>query len=129
MKDSGIQEEVCWKKKTKQLKRLCRGVQVVPPENGVRNIQGEWFTFLMISGRLHWLRTAARAFLFVACCVSSKTSHGPSRISMDKTTGTHSTFVAKPYFLMFNDIYEKGARESYTALYQPLTEPVRPLKK
>ncbi len=32
-------------------------------------------------------------------------------------------------YLFLHDIYEKGAWESYTALYQPLTEPVRPLKK
>ena len=32
-------------------------------------------------------------------------------------------------YLFFEDLFEKGAWESYTALYQPLGEPVRPLKK
>ncbi len=32
-------------------------------------------------------------------------------------------------YLFLHDVYEQGAWESYTALYQPLTEPVRPLKK
>ena len=32
-------------------------------------------------------------------------------------------------YLFLHDIYEKGAWDSYTALYQPLTEPIRPLKK
>ena len=31
--------------------------------------------------------------------------------------------------LFLHDVYKQGAWESYTALYQPLTEPVRPLKK
>ncbi len=32
-------------------------------------------------------------------------------------------------YLFFHDLYEKGAWESYTALYQPLVEPIRPLNK
>ena len=32
-------------------------------------------------------------------------------------------------YLFFHDLYQKGAWESYTALYQPLGEPIRPLKK
>ncbi len=32
-------------------------------------------------------------------------------------------------YLFFHDLYQKGAWESYTALYQPLVEPIRPLKK
>ena len=32
-------------------------------------------------------------------------------------------------YLFFHDLYEKGAWESYVAMYQPLTEPIRPLKK
>ena len=32
-------------------------------------------------------------------------------------------------YLFFEDLFEKGAWESYTALYQPLGEPVRPLVK
>ena len=32
-------------------------------------------------------------------------------------------------YLFLHDVYEQGAWESYTSLYQPLTEPVRPLKK
>lgn len=32
-------------------------------------------------------------------------------------------------YLFFHDLYEKGAWESYVALYQPLSEPIRPLKK
>ncbi len=32
-------------------------------------------------------------------------------------------------YLFFHDLFEKGAWESYTALYQPLAEPIRPLKK
>ena len=32
-------------------------------------------------------------------------------------------------YLFFHDLYQKGAWESYTALYQPLPEPIVPLKK
>jgi len=32
-------------------------------------------------------------------------------------------------YLFFHDLFEQGAWESYTALYQPLVEPIRPLKK
>ena len=32
-------------------------------------------------------------------------------------------------YLFFHDLYQKGAWEAYTALYQPLTEPTQPLKK
>ena len=32
-------------------------------------------------------------------------------------------------YLFFHDLYQKGAWESYTAMYQPLVEPIRPLKK
>ena len=32
-------------------------------------------------------------------------------------------------YLFFQDLFEKGAWETYTALYQPLGEPVRPLVK
>ena len=32
-------------------------------------------------------------------------------------------------YLFFHDLYEKGAWESYVAMYQPLTEPIRPLRK
>ena len=31
-------------------------------------------------------------------------------------------------YLFFHDLYEKGSWEAYTALYQPLREPIRPLK-
>jgi hypothetical protein len=31
--------------------------------------------------------------------------------------------------ILYTDLYQKGAWESYTALYQPLGEPIRPLKK
>ena len=32
-------------------------------------------------------------------------------------------------YLFFHDLYEQGAWDAYTALYQPLVEPIRPLKK
>ncbi len=32
-------------------------------------------------------------------------------------------------YLFFHDLYEKGAWESYVAMYQPLTGPIQPLKK
>jgi N-glycosylase/DNA lyase len=32
-------------------------------------------------------------------------------------------------YLFFHDLYQKGAWEAYTALYQPLAEPIRPLHK
>jgi len=32
-------------------------------------------------------------------------------------------------YLFFHDLYEKGAWETYTSLYQPHVEPIRPLKK
>lgn len=32
-------------------------------------------------------------------------------------------------YLFFHDLYQKGAWDAYTALYQPLQEPTRPLKK
>ena len=30
---------------------------------------------------------------------------------------------------MFYDLYQKGDWKSYTAIYQPLVKPIRPLKK
>jgi len=32
-------------------------------------------------------------------------------------------------YLFFHDLYQKGAWEAYTALYQPLVEPIRLMKK
>ena len=32
-------------------------------------------------------------------------------------------------YLFFHDLFQKGAWESYTTLYQPLVEPIKPLKK
>ena len=62
MREVIYRKKFFWKKQTKQLKRLCRAVQVVPLENGVRNIQVEWFIFQMICGGLPWLRMAEPAF-------------------------------------------------------------------
>ena len=36
---------------------------------------------------------------------------------------------ARVHFLRFCDLYQKGAWEAYTSLYQPLQEPIQPLKK
>ena len=77
----------------------------------------------------HIRQIAQRSYLSDAPATKSLTPATYNKIGDDLRARFGPMAGWAQQYLFLHDIYEKGAWDSYTALYQPLTEPIRPLKK
>ncbi len=77
----------------------------------------------------HIRQIAQRSYLSDAPLTKSLTPATYNKIGDDLRARFGPMAGWAQQYLFLHDIYEKGAWDSYTALYQPLTEPIRPLKK
>lgn len=77
----------------------------------------------------HIRRIAQRTYLKNTPAAKTLTKAGYAQIGDHLRTQFGPMAGWAQQYLFFHDLYQKGAWEAYTALYQPLTEPTRPLKK
>lgn len=77
----------------------------------------------------HIRRIAQRTYLKGMPATKTLTHSGYAKIGDHFRTQFGPMAGWAQQYLFFHDLYQKGAWEAYTALYQPLGEPTQPLKK